>query len=173
MRNDSVRSDRLGLRLLCLSGHLRCELDAPLAGVELDLPHAEVRVPRPQAFLDDGHLLLPDSVGEPTRPHDLRLTHVALLIAAGEDPYVISQRRGHASIRTTYDIYGHLLEGRDRQAADALEAAGRDLLRTLRGLRAEPTGPRAVSPMRAEKRRSGAQQWTTQPTSCGKLGVVE
>ena len=48
------------------------------------------------------------------RPHDLRHTHVALLIAAGEDPYVISQRLGHASIRTTYDIYGHLFEGRDR-----------------------------------------------------------
>jgi integrase len=64
-----------------------------------------------------------ESVGEPMRPHDLRHTHVALLIAAGEDPYVISQRLGHASIRTTYDIYGHLFEGRDRQAADALEAA--------------------------------------------------
>ena len=62
-------------------------------------------------------------MGEPMPPHDLRLTHVALLIAAGEDPYVISQRLGHASIRTTYDIYGHLFEGRDRQAADALEAA--------------------------------------------------
>jgi integrase len=57
------------------------------------------------------------------RPHDLRHAHVALLIAAGEDPYVISQRLGHASIRTTYDIYGHLFEGRDRQAADALETA--------------------------------------------------
>jgi len=57
------------------------------------------------------------------RPHDLRHTHIALLIAAGEDPYVISQRLGHASIRTTYDVYGHLFEGRDRQAADALETA--------------------------------------------------
>jgi integrase len=63
------------------------------------------------------------SVGEPMRPHDLRHTHVALLIATGEDPYVISQRLGHASIRTTYDVYGHLFEGRDRQAADALQAA--------------------------------------------------
>jgi len=49
------------------------------------------------------------------RPRDLRHTR--------EDPYVISQRLGHASIRTTYDVYGHLFEGRDRQAADALEAA--------------------------------------------------
>jgi len=57
------------------------------------------------------------------RPHDLRHTHVALLIAAGEDPYVISRRLGHASIRTTYDVYGHLFEGRDREASAALEAA--------------------------------------------------
>jgi len=64
-----------------------------------------------------------ESVGLPMRPHDLRHTHVALLIATGEDPYVISQRLGHASIRTTYDVYGHLFEGRDREAADALEAA--------------------------------------------------
>lgn len=77
------------------------------------------------------------SVGEPMRPHDLRHTHVALLIAAGEDPYVISQRLGHASIRTTYDVYGHLFEGRDREAADALEAARArslaDFPRTLGG----------------------------------------
>jgi integrase len=77
------------------------------------------------------------SVGEPMRPHDLRHTHVALLIAAGEDPYVISKRLGHASIRTTYDVYGHLFEGRDREAANALDAARRrslaDSSRTLGG----------------------------------------
>ena len=80
------------------------------------------------------------SVGEPMRPHDLRHTHVALLIAAGEDPYVISQRLGHASIRTTYDIYGHLFEGRDREAADALETARTE------ALAASPCGPRAAQP---------------------------
>jgi len=77
-----------------------------------------------------------DSVGEPMRPHDLRHTHVALLIAEGEDPYVISQRLGHASIRTTYDVYGHLFEGRDREAADALEAARERSLSSPRGTRA-------------------------------------
>lgn len=65
------------------------------------------------------------SVGHPMRPHDLRHTHVALLIAAREDPYVISQRLGHALIKTTYDIYGHLFEGRDEAAAQALEEFGR------------------------------------------------
>ena len=80
------------------------------------------------------------SVGEPMRPHDLRHTHVALLIAAGEDPYVISQRLGHASIRTTYDVYGHLFEGRDRQAADALQAARAQALAKSLGARGKREG---------------------------------
>lgn len=76
------------------------------------------------------------------RPHDLRHTHVALLIAAGEDPYVISKRLGHASIRTTYDVYGHLFEGRDREAASALEEAR---ARTLADSSRTPDGPTVVS----------------------------
>lgn len=85
------------------------------------------------------------SVGEPMRPHDLRHTHVALLIAAGEDPYVISQRLGHASIKTTYDIYGHLFEGRDQEAADRLDEVARraqtDTRRTPDGHRVIPLNP--------------------------------
>jgi integrase len=81
-----------------------------------------------------------DSVGEPMRPHDLRHTHVALLIAAGEDPYVISRRVGHASIRTTYDVYGHLFEGRDQEASAALEAA------RARSLADSPTDSHAEGP---------------------------
>lgn len=82
------------------------------------------------------------SVGKPMRPHDLRHTHVALLIAAGEDPYVISKRLGHASIRTTYDVYGHLFEGRDREAASALEEARE---RTLADSSRTLDGPRVIS----------------------------
>ena len=63
------------------------------------------------------------SVGEPCRFHDLRHTHVALLIAQGEHPKVIQHRLGHASIRTTLDTYGHLFEGLDEAAADRLDAA--------------------------------------------------
>lgn len=85
------------------------------------------------------------SVGEPMRPHDLRHTHVALLIAGGEDPYVISQRLGHASIKTTYDTYGHLFEGRDRMAADRLEEVARqaqtDTKRTPDGQKVIPLEP--------------------------------
>ena len=57
------------------------------------------------------------------RFHDLRHTHAALLIAAGEHPKVIQGRLGHASIGTTLDAYGHLFDGLDEAAADRLDAA--------------------------------------------------
>ena len=63
------------------------------------------------------------SVGEPMRFHDLRHTHVALLIAQGEHPKTIQSRLGHASISTTLGTYGHLFEGLDEAAADRLDAA--------------------------------------------------
>ena len=61
------------------------------------------------------------SVGQPCTFHDLRHSHAALLIAQGEHPKVIQERLGHASIKTTLDIYGHLFEGLDEAAGDRLE----------------------------------------------------
>ena len=63
-----------------------------------------------------------ESVGEPMRFHDLRHSHVALLIAQGTHPAIIAARLGHTSVRTVLDVYGHLYEGLDRGAADALAA---------------------------------------------------
>lgn len=60
------------------------------------------------------------SVGEPMRFHDLRHSHVALLIQQGVHPAVVASRLGHTSVRTVLDVYGHLYEGLDRDAADAL-----------------------------------------------------
>ncbi|MCY8920233.1 site-specific integrase [Bacillus atrophaeus] len=42
------------------------------------------------------------------RLHDLRHTMVALLMEAGESLSAIQRRAGHASARTTSDIYGHV-----------------------------------------------------------------
>jgi integrase len=47
------------------------------------------------------------------RLQDLRHTHVAYLIAAGWDFLAIQLRLGHCSIRTTFDVYGHLLPHRE------------------------------------------------------------
>jgi integrase len=62
------------------------------------------------------------SVCEPFRMHDMRHTHAAMLIAEGVHPKVLQARLGHASITTTLDVYGHLMEGLDEAAAHALDA---------------------------------------------------
>ena len=51
-----------------------------------------------------------------------RHSHAALLIAEGIHPKVLPVRLGHASITTTLDTYGHLLNGLDGKAAAALQA---------------------------------------------------
>jgi integrase len=84
--------------------------------------------------LPDGSSLDPESVakvfnrrvarsGLPRiRFHDLRHTHVAHLIAAGEQPLLIAKRLGHASAAFTQDRYGHLFEDAGSQAASAVAA---------------------------------------------------
>jgi integrase len=125
-------ADELAAHLTSHPGQNRLVFTAPEGGpLRLSLFRRRIWYPAVEA-----------SVGLPMRPHDLRHTHVALLIAAGEDPYVISQRLGHASIRTTYDVYGHLFEGRDREAADALEAAR---ARSLADFPRTLGGPKVVS----------------------------
>jgi integrase len=56
------------------------------------------------------------------RFHDLRHTHVAHLIAAGEQPLLIAKRLGHASSAFTMDRYGHPFETAGSQAASAVAA---------------------------------------------------
>ena len=77
------------------------------------------------------------SVGSPCTPHDLRHTHVALLIAQGESPKYIADRLGHESTRTVFDVCGHLYDGVDEAATDRLEqarnASRADQARTKRG----------------------------------------
>lgn len=55
--------------------------------------------------------------------HDLRHSHVAFLIDNEEDPFIIKERIGHASINTTYDIYGHLYPNKQQNLADKLNNA--------------------------------------------------
>lgn len=55
------------------------------------------------------------------RFYDLRHTHASLLIAEGVHPKKIAERLGHASIKLTMDLYGHLFEGSDRESADRMQ----------------------------------------------------
>lgn len=56
------------------------------------------------------------------RFHDLRHTHVAHLIAAGELPLLIARRLGHASAAFTQDRYGHLFKNAGSDAATRVAA---------------------------------------------------
>ncbi|TJZ40068.1 site-specific integrase [Priestia megaterium] len=55
------------------------------------------------------------------RFHDLRHTSATLLINKGVHAKVISTRLGHADIRTTMNIYGHVLQEADKEAANLFE----------------------------------------------------
>lgn len=54
------------------------------------------------------------------RFHDLRHTHISLLLIAKEHPNVVSARAGHASVSITLGIYGHLLPGMQEGAASRI-----------------------------------------------------
>jgi integrase len=44
------------------------------------------------------------------------------MIAAGENAKALQTYLGHSSITTTYDRYGHLMPGAERESADRLSA---------------------------------------------------
>jgi integrase len=69
----------------------------------------------------------------PLRFHDLRHTYAALMVRAGAHPKLLQSQMGHASIRITLDLYGHLYPDVGADTARALE----QLIRPARGESAE------------------------------------
>jgi integrase len=64
----------------------------------------------------------------PIRPYDLRHTGATLLLLAGENPKVVSERLGHSTVVLTLNTYSHVLPGMQERAAskmDAIFRAGR------------------------------------------------
>lgn len=64
-------------------------------------------------FLDKNNL-------EHIRFHDLRHSHVTLLINSKIPIKVISERVGHSNINTTLNIYSHVLKEMDKEASDKI-----------------------------------------------------
>lgn len=60
---------------------------------------------------------LPESI----RMYDLRHSCATLLLAANENPKVVSERLGHATITLTLDTYSHVLPSMQRAATEKLE----------------------------------------------------
>jgi integrase len=59
----------------------------------------------------------------PWHPHELRHSGASLMLAQGTPLHVVSEVLGHASIAVTKDVYGHLLEGDKRAAAESMSRA--------------------------------------------------
>jgi len=60
---------------------------------------------------------LPDTI----RLHDLRHTFVSFMLAQNVPPKDVQAIAGHASFKTTMDIYGHLMPGAQREAAKKMD----------------------------------------------------
>lgn len=57
------------------------------------------------------------------RFHDLRHGHCSHLLHLNQPLKLVSARLGHSTIAITADLYGHILQGQDRTAADLLDVA--------------------------------------------------
>jgi integrase len=96
-----------------------------------------------EAWHDHG-LIFPSQIGTPLDPdnishvfsrisrraglghwhlHELRRSGASLMLAQGTDLYVVSEVLGHSSVAITKDVYGHLVEGQKRAAANLMSAA--------------------------------------------------
>jgi integrase len=51
------------------------------------------------------------------RFHDLRHTHATLLLQAGTNPKVVSERLGHSTVSITLDTYSHVIPSLQEDAA--------------------------------------------------------
>ncbi len=69
--------------------------------------------------------------------HECRHTFASLLIAAGVNAKAITAYLGHASIQTTFDLYGHLMPGNEDEAVALVDAY---LERSDTGRRANQVG---------------------------------
>jgi integrase len=59
---------------------------------------------------------------DPIGLHEARHIFASILIAAGVNPKAITTYMGHASIQTTYDLYGKLMPGSEAEAAALVDA---------------------------------------------------
>lgn len=55
------------------------------------------------------------------RLHDLRHTHATMLLSSGINAKVISERLGHTNVKTTLDIYSHVLPSMQEEAANKID----------------------------------------------------
>jgi integrase len=67
------------------------------------------------------------------RFHDLRHSHATQLLLAGVHPKIAQERLGHATITTTLDLYSHVTETMQSDAAERLDAVFRSAINRFSG----------------------------------------
>jgi len=100
----------------------RMKLGADYASLDLVFA-TEIGTPISSKNLRDRHFKpLMTKAGLPEiRLYDLRHTTATLLLSAGENPKVVSERLGHASIVLTLDTYSHVLPTMQKDATSKIE----------------------------------------------------
>lgn len=99
----------------------------------------EERLVAGDLWSNDGDLVFTDELGGPVHPdrfsrsfdrivsgaglprirlHDLRHSYATLALKAGVHPKVVSERLGHSTIAITLDLYSHVAQGLDADAAE-------------------------------------------------------
>ncbi len=99
----------------------------------------EERLASGDIWSNDGDLVFTDELGGPVHPdrfsksfdrivrddelprirlHDLRHSYATLALKAGVHPKVVSERLGHSTIAITLDLYSHVAQGLDADAAE-------------------------------------------------------
>jgi integrase len=67
------------------------------------------------------------------RYHDLRHSHATQLLAAGVHPKVAQERLGHSTIAITMDLYSHVTDTMQQDAADRLDITLGNAIKATRG----------------------------------------
>lgn len=73
-------------------------------------------------------------------PHELRHSGASIMLAQGVDLWIVSEVLGHSSVAITKDVYGHLLGGEKRSAAEAITGALFDRLAPTNGSHTDESG---------------------------------
>lgn len=90
--------------------------------------HADGSVFTPSQLTDAFKALVKKlGLASETHLHTLRHTHATYLLEQGENIRVVQERLGHARVNTTLDLYGHVLPGRDGEAARNFAASAKSI----------------------------------------------
>jgi integrase len=104
------------------------KLGTRLTGDTFVVAQADGRPLQPRSLTHAFEIFLAKHGLPRVRLHDLRHTHATAMLAAGVHAKIVQERLGHSTIGITMDIYSHVLEGMQEEAAESVDAVLRAAL---------------------------------------------